>query len=202
MKKPILVVPKGRLYKSIKRLFELKGIDMPCEDTRQYYFPDWSEDCALFIAKPKAIPELMHSKFAEFGICGFDIMSNSEYSKDVELLKHTGLNKVKVCLCSKMSMDELTHLKRPVIVATEFDIIASHYFTKLGVPHYILNTAGSTEGYIDIGADCIIDVVETGETLRANGINIVDVITKTDTCIYEHSSLCDCWLPSNIHIVF
>ena len=65
-----------------------------------------------------------------------------------------------------------------------------------------MNTSGSTEGYIDIGADCIIDVVETGTTLKANGIKILSNIINTDTCIFEHASLMDCWLQTNIQKVY
>ena len=200
--KPILVIPKGRLYTGIKHMFNECNIELPNENIRQYYFPDWSDDCSLFIAKPKAIPELIASKFCEFGICGYDMVKNSEYENDIELLQHTGLNKVKICLCSKYNMNELKKLKRPVIVATEFETLANHYFNKLGIPYYILNTAGSTEGYINIGADCIIDVVETGETIRANNLNIIDTLIETDTCIFEHASLMDCWLPKNLQTVF
>ena len=102
-----------------------------------------------------------------------------------------------------MTLDELTSLKHPIICATEFETIAKHYFTnKMHCPYYILNTSGSTEGYIDIGADCIIDVVETGATLKANDIKILSNIINTDTCIFEHASLMDCWLPTNIQKVY
>lgn len=200
--KPTLAVPKGRLYTEIKKLFNSCDIDMPDEDTKQYYFPDWSDDCSLFIAKPKAIPELIANKFCEFGMCGYDIVKNYENEDCIEQVVTTNLNRVKLCLASKKSFEELKHLKRPVICATEYDIIANHYFTRYGIPHYVLNTTGSTEGYIDIGADCIIDVVETGKTLKANNINILDTLVDTYTCMFMHSSLMDCWLPKNIQTIY
>lgn len=202
MKKPILAIPKGRLYPAIKEMFEKCGIAMPDADTRQYYFPDWSEDCALFICKPKAVPELMHSKFVDFGFCGYDIMDDSEYTDEFACFLHTTKNEVRVCVCSQMTMKQLRNLKRPVIVATEFVTLATKYFTRLGIPHYILNTSGSTEGYISIGADCIVDVVETGETLRANNIDIIDTLILTDTCLFEHVYHCDAVLPENIQKFF
>lgn len=199
MKKPILVIPKGRLYNNIKELFESKGINLPESNVRQYFYPDWSDDCALFIAKPKAIPQLIHTKYAEFGFCGKDIFKNSEYESSVYNFYDTGLTSVKICLCAKnYTLDELLHLKRPIIVATEFTHIASTFFTQLGVPHYILDTTGSTEGYLDINADCIIDVVDTGETLKENNIDILKVLFESTTCLYEHRDLCDCTLPKNI----
>ena len=59
MSKSLLAIPKGRLYEGISNLFEEIGIILPPADTRQYYYPDFQKDCSLYIAKPKAIPELM-----------------------------------------------------------------------------------------------------------------------------------------------
>ena len=56
MKQPTLVLPKGRLYKSIKELFNKNNIELPDENSRQYFFENYFEDCNLFLAKPKAIP--------------------------------------------------------------------------------------------------------------------------------------------------
>ena len=162
---PTLILPKGRLYNDIQKFFQLKGFLLPDENSRQYYFPNWFEECNLFIAKPKAIPQLLYSKMAEFAFCGNDIINNSDYNQSIYPIYSTGLNKIKICLCSRLDKETLLHLKRPVIVASEFEIIASRYFTNLGVPHYIINTGGSTEGYLDLNADCIIDVVDTGKTL-------------------------------------
>lgn len=194
-----LVLPKGKLYNNIKELFQLKGLSLPNENCRQYFFSNWFEGCNLFIAKPKAIPQLLYSKIVEFAFCGTDIISNSDYNQSIYTIFSTGLNKVKICLCSRLNKETLLHLKRPVIVATEFEIIASKYFTDLGVPHYIINTGGSTEGYLDLNADCIIDVVDTGKTLKDNNIDIVDILFESETTLFGHVDLMDAWLPNVIN---
>lgn len=130
---PTLILPKGRLYNDIQKFFQLKGFLLPDENSRQYYFPNWFEECNLFIAKPKAIPQLLYSKMAEFAFCGNDIINNSDYNQSIYPIYSTGLNKIKICLCSRLDKETLLHLKRPVIVASEFEIIASRYFTNLGV---------------------------------------------------------------------
>lgn len=86
MTKPILVIPKGRLYKHIKELFLSKGISLPDADTRQYFYPDWSKDCALFIAKPKAVPQLIHTKYAELDTARKNLKSHRK-----KALKELGL---------------------------------------------------------------------------------------------------------------
>lgn len=196
MKQPTLVLPKGRLYKSIKELFNKKGIELPDENSRQYFFENYFEDCNLFLAKPKAIPQLIGSKICEFAFCGEDIILNSEYMSEIIQLKHfDDMNKIKIVLASKYeNFDDVT---KPIkVVATEFTKIASEYFGNTKhTPYYVLNTYGSTEGYTDICCDCIIDVCETGDTLRANGLYINDVISESCTALFTHVSLCDCMLP-------
>lgn len=195
---PTLVLPKGRLYNKLISFFQEKGFSLPEETTRQYHFPNWFGDCDLFLAKPKAIPQLLYSKMAEFAFCGYDIINNSDYTDCIYPLFSTGLNEIKICLCSRLSKEELFHMKRPVIVASEFEIIASRYFTNLGIPHYIISTGGSTEGYLDLKADCIIDVVDTGKTLKENNIDILDTLFVSDTKLFGHTELMDSWLPNVI----
>lgn len=136
---------------------------------------------------------------AEFAFCGNDIINNSDYNQSIYPIYSTGLNKIKICLCSRLDKETLLHLKRPVIVASEFEIIASRYFTNLGVPHYIINTGGSTEGYLDLNADCIIDVVDTGKTLKDNNISIIDILFKSETTLFGHIELMDSWFPNVIN---
>lgn len=93
-------------------------------------------------------------------------------------------------------------MKRPIIVATEYENLANQHFTEIGIPHYVLNTYGSTEGYIDLGADCIIDVVETGETLRQNNINIIDILGHSTLKMFGHAALIDSDYPKVIDEVF
>ena len=115
---------------------------------------------------------------------------------EIQQLKHfDDMNKIKIVLASKYkNFDDLT---KPIkVVATEFTKIASEYFGNIKhTPYYVLNTYGSTEGYTDICCDCIIDVCETGDTLRANGLYINDVIFESCTALFTHISLGDCMLP-------
>lgn len=107
---PTLILPKGRLYNDIQKFFQLKGFLLPDENSRQYYFPNWFEECNLFIAKPKAIPQLLYSKMAEFAFCGNDIINNSDYNQSIYPIYSTGLNKIKICLCSRLDKETLLHI--------------------------------------------------------------------------------------------
>lgn len=196
--RPLLAIPKGRLYPQIKELFESKGIKMPNVDTLQYYFPDWSEDCGLILLKPQSIPTLLQNKKIEFGFCGLDNILNSQCDDFVYKLMHTHCNEVKVCLCSTLTYEELMATKQPITVATELELLASKWLTENKRTHYIYNTHGATEAFTHLGMDAIIDVVETGATLKANGLQVIEEILTTDTCLFAHKDLCDCVLPDNI----
>ena len=201
---PTIVVPKGRLSEQIIRLFKIIGYELPdIERTRKYFYEQFFDDADLFFAKPKAVPNLINSRICEFGFCGDDIIADCEYSSSdfsvssIEKLCSLHLNEIEIDVASKHPdiLSRRSEIKRPLIVATEFPTISNHYFTKLGIPHYTLYTGGSTEGYVDIGADCIVDVVETGETLKANGIGIIDTIMKSSTSLFAHAELSECMLP-------
>lgn len=201
-KKPILAIPKGRLQDYVNLIAVNKiGLDINkvLNEKNKYFRNDVLENVDLFYAKPKAIPQLLYSRFVEFGFCGKDIMANSGYlDSDFVELCDTGLDKVSICLMSNKSKEELYSKNGPIIVATEYEILADNYFTKRGIPHYILNTSGSTEGYIDINADCIVDVVETGKTAEANGLKVIDVIMESTLCLYAISEIQDAWFPEEI----
>lgn len=173
---PTIALPKGRLYKQLYDFYDYIGITLPHPNTKKYFFEEYFDDCNLFIVKPKSIPQLINSKIIEFGFCGYDIVDNTDYNDSVIKIFDTNLNKVRLVVALRDNMNDLLKQKRPLIIATEYEVVATNYFTKLGVPHYVINTTGSTEGYIDVGADVIIDVVETGNTLVENGLTIYETL--------------------------
>lgn len=180
-----IAIPKGRLFNSV-----INTIIRNCDDTppiydRKYFYKDFfGKDINLFIAKPKAIPQLLESGLCDFGFCGYDIMM--EYMVDPSVVKEYAdldFNKIKIIIATEPNK-EILRLDRPLICATEFPNIASKYLTDRKISHYILNTVGCTEGYSFIGADCIVDVYETGETLSANGLIIRDTICESSTRLF------------------
>ena len=196
MSKITIAIPKGRLYEGVREFLASKGICiMSFEQTdRQYFFRDYfGNDINLFIAKPKAIPQLLESGMCQFGFCGKDIMEDSNSSMidegNIVMLKDTMMNSVDMVFAINPNVD-FNNLHRPIICATEFPNVATKYLVgKKGLSVYTLNTAGSTEGYVHVGADCIIDVCETGETIKANGLVINDILFRTSTCLYGLSNV-------------
>lgn len=167
-----IAVPKGRLYNDLKEFLAKMDIHLP-EENRQYFYKDFfGHGINLFIAKPRSIPQLLDSGLCQFGFCGRDIMENYNKGCTDKIIPfiNTKLNTVNVVYAVKANHD-LTTLKRPIICATEYPVIAEKYLVKQkGMSVYILDTTGATKGYVHIGADCIIDVCESGETIKANNL--------------------------------
>lgn len=194
-----LVLPTGRLYSPLVNYFLSEyNIELPKLEERKYFYKDFikDSDINLFLAKPKSIANLVGCGYADIGICGQDIILNSQYKNELEVISVLGDLKVRISLCSKKTKEELLSLKRPILVATEYDIIATEYFEKIGHPYYIFQTFGSTEGYVDLqDVDCIIDIVQTGKSLKSNNISELEVIAESSTVIFKRKN-------NNININF
>lgn len=189
----VIVLPKGRLYGQLMEMFKKIGIALPDVDKiRQYYWKGYFADgIDLFIAKPKAIPQLLDSGLCQYGFCGRDIMLESlvltnNGNDTIKEMCDTNLNKISIVLAAKKG-EGFIPKNRPIICASEFPNIAGMHFMKSGLSHYILDTGGSTEGYPYIGADCIVDVCETGTTIESNGLEIKEVVTESSTVFYGRS---------------
>lgn len=182
-----LVIPSGRLYNSLKDKLSEYNVILPFEHERKYFNADFfGKGQNLFIAKPKSIANLVGNNHVDFGICGEDIIYNSEFINELEIIKDFSLHQVKICLCSRLSKEELFKLNRPIVVATEYELIAHNYFMKNRHPYYVLQTFGGTEGYVDLmGVDCIIDIVESGNTLRKNDIHMLEEIITSSTVLFK-----------------
>lgn len=179
-----IAVPKGRLLTHVNYLFGRIGAHIPNDKNwREYYIhlPQFQQEVNIFIAKPKAIPQLLESGLCQFGFCGSDIMTESLFNP-VEIYD-TQYSKVDIVLATRKDMKSFPK-NRPIICATEFPNIASSYFSSKGLAHYILNTSGSTEGYCYIGADCVVDICDTGKTIEDNGLEVKEVLTTSSLKLY------------------
>lgn len=194
-----LALPTGRLYPTLIEYFHDKlGIDLPKLEERKYFYNNFikDSDVNLFLAKPKSIANLVGCGYADIGVCGEDIILNSQYKNELEVIYVLGGFKVRISLCSRKTKEELFALKRPILVATEYDLIATEYFEKTGHPYYVFQTFGSTEGYVDLqDVDCIIDIVQTGKSLKSNNISELEVIAESSTVLFKRKD-------SNIDINF
>jgi len=124
------------------------------------------------------------------GFTGRDILKDTVYEGLVELVD-TKLNQVKIMAAAADEKILRSPPARPLVVATEFAFLADRWLSELGLAHVILHSHGSTEAYCPRFADLIVDVVETGDTLRANGLTPIHDFGPSSTVMITRQALTD-----------
>ncbi len=175
--KPMLniALPKGRLGEKVYAMFEKAGFECPSikENNRKLIFEN--EDCCVryFWAKPSDVAIYVARGAADVGVAGKDILL--EYKPDIyELLDlKTGNCRMAVAAPRGFRDDPSRTLK----VATKFSNIASAYYASLGREIDIIHLNGSIELAPILGlSDVIVDIVETGTTLKENNLEVFETI--------------------------
>lgn len=162
-----VAMPKGRIYKQASKLFREAGLPIPSDfdDTRKLIIELPEVGMEFIMAKPVDVPTYVEYGVADIGIVGKDVLM--EEDKDVYELLDLGIAK---CRMSVISMPDWKPTINPR-VATKYPNVASAYFRELGQQVEVIKLNGSIELAPMIGlADRIVDMVETGETLRENGL--------------------------------
>ena len=167
-----VALPKGRLGDKVYDL--LAGIGYGCPEdynaTRKLVVENPEAGIRYFLVKPSDVAIYVEHGAADVGIVGKDILT--EASADVYELLDTGLGKCRMCVAAPA--DYKDDPSRPVRVATKFVSIAKSYYASMGRDIDIIKLNGSIELAPILGlSDVIVDIVETGTTLRENGLKVV-----------------------------
>ncbi len=177
MEKLTIALPKGRLLKeSVNLLLEADLIEEPLEEGRKLLLE--TERFRILLAKPKDVPTLVESGYADLGVSGFDTLWESG-SKVFELLD-LGIGYCKICVAGFPESKELYENLSSVKVATKYPRIAREHFERKGIKPFIYYMNGSVELAPLIGmTDFILDLVQTGRTLRENGLVVIEEIAES-----------------------
>ena len=164
-----VALPKGRLGDQVYDMFEEAGIDCPDikEDTRKLFFENEEKGVRFFWVKPSDVAVYVGRGAADIGIAGKDILL--EHQPDVYELLDLGLGKCRMMVAAPKEFrdNEDTTLR----VATKFPNIAERYYVGKSRDIDIIELHGSIELAPLLGlSDVIVDIVETGNTLKANGL--------------------------------
>ena len=167
-----VALPKGRLGDKIYDL--LAGIGYGCPEdynaTRKLVVENPAAGIRYFLVKPSDVAIYVEHGAADVGIVGKDILT--EASADVYELLDTGLGRCRMCVAAPADYQD--DPSRPVRVATKFVNIAKSYYASIGRDIDIIKLNGSIELAPILGlSDVIVDIVETGTTLRENGLRVV-----------------------------
>lgn len=175
-----LALAKGRTAKDSIKLLNKAGIYFPDfhEKSRKLVF--FSEDQAIKMIYVKAVDVTTYVEqgAADVGIVGKDNILESEADVYELLDLKLGMCKFSIASLHKKTIEKGT----PVKVASKYPIVTRNYFKKLGVPVEIIKLNGSVELAPIIGlADYILDIVETGNTIRENGLTIIADVDDIST---------------------
>lgn len=167
-----VALPKGRLGDKVYNL--LARIGYGCTEdynaTRKLVVENPEAGIRYFLVKPSDVAIYVEHGAADVGIVGKDILT--EASADVYELLDTGLGKCRMCVAAPNDYQD--DPSRPVRVATKFVNIAKNYYASIGRDIDIIKLNGSIELAPILGlSDVIVDIVETGTTLRENGLKVV-----------------------------
>lgn len=170
---------KGRLANKTLELFEEIGItceEMKDKDSRKLIFVNEELKLKFFLAKGPDVPTYVEYGAADIGVVGKDTILE-ENRKCYEVLD-LGFGKCRMCVCGPESAKELLKHHEMIRVATKYPHIAKDYFyNKKQQTVDIIKLNGSIELAPIVGlADVIVDIVETGSTLKENGLVVLEEV--------------------------
>lgn len=170
-----VALPKGRLGEKVYSMFEAAGYDCAAikENTRKLIFENAEVGIRYFWVKPSDVAIYVERGAADIGVAGKDILL--EYSPDVYELLDMNLGKCRMAVAAKKDFFDDT--QKTLKVATKFPNIASDYYKSICRDIDIIKLNGSIEIAPILGlSDVIVDIVETGATLKENDLDVVKTI--------------------------
>jgi len=182
-----IALPKGRLGEKVYEMFEKAGYDCPSihEKNRKLIFENKEKDICFFWVKPSDVNIYVERGAADIGVAGKDILL--EYEPDVYELVDLDIGKCMMAEAARNGyIDQIQRTKR---VATKFENIARNYYASIGRDIDIIHLNGSIELAPILGlSDVIVDIVETGTTLKENDLAVVEKIVDISARLIANKS--------------
>lgn len=183
-----VALPKGRLGDKVYRLFAQIGFECPAmdEDNRKLVFTNEKQGVSYLLVKPADVAIYVEHGAADIGVVGKDVLL--ETAPDVYELLDLGFGKCRLAVAAKNGWTE--DLRLPLRVATKYPNVSAAYYGACNRQIEIIKLNGSIELAPILGlSDVIVDIVETGTTLRENDLSVVcDVAPSSARLIANKSS--------------
>ena len=170
-----IALPKGRLGEKVYAMFEAAGFECPSikEQNRKLIFENEAVGVRYFWVKPSDVAIYVERGAADIGVAGKDILL--EYEPDVYELFDLDIGKCRMAVAAKNDFRD--DPQKTLRVATKFSNIARNYYTAQGRDIDIIHLNGSIEIAPILGlSDVIVDIVETGTTLKENNLSVFETI--------------------------
>ncbi len=182
-----VALPKGRLGNKVYRALEAIGYECPAvlEESRQLVFVNEQKQVSYLLVKPSDVAIYVERGAADLGVAGRDTLIES--GADVYELLDLGFGRCRMCVAAKNGWQDDERL--PLRVATKYPRIASDYFDGKSRRIDIIRLSGSIELAPLLGlSDVIVDIVETGGTLRENDLRVVEEILPISARLIANKS--------------
>ncbi|MBC3887698.1 ATP phosphoribosyltransferase [Acetobacterium paludosum] len=166
---------KGRVAKKAIELLVALGyiFEDYSEKSRKLIFTDTTGTVEFFLVKSPDVPIYVEKGAADIGIVGKDVLM--EHPAQVYEMLNLNIGRCKMCVAGFKDRPILYGKK--LVVGTKYPVIAKEYFHTKGQSVDIIKLNGSVELAPLIGlSDCIVDIVESGNTLKENGLNVLEEI--------------------------
>ena len=182
-----IALPKGRLGEQVYDRFARAGFPCPAllEDTRKLIFENPDAMVRYFWVKPSDVAIYVERGAADIGVAGKDILL--EYAPEVYELLDLELGRCTMAVAAPSGFRD--DMRRTLRVATKFSHIAEDYYAACGRDIDIVHLNGSIEIAPILGlTDVIVDIVETGATLRENRLEVIETIVPISARLIANKS--------------
>ena len=168
-----VALPKGRLGDKVYEMFEAAGFPCPDirENNRKLIFENKAEDLRFFAVKPMDVAIYVERGAADVGVVGKDVLA--EFSPEIYELLDLGIGRCRMAVAAPAGFQDtgLGALR----VATKYPAVARDWYAARGRDIDVIRLKGSIEIAPKLGlSDVIVDIVETGATLRENGLAVIE----------------------------
>lgn len=182
-----IALPKGRLGEKVYDMFEKAGFPCPSikENNRKLIFENEVIGVRYFWVKPSDVAIYVERGAADIGVAGKDILL--EYEPDIYELLDLGIGKCRMAVAAKKDFRD--DPSRTLRVATKFSNIACNHYLSKGRDIDIIHLNGSIEiaPILEL-SDVIVDIVETGTTLKENDLTVVETVVPISARLIANKS--------------
>ena len=182
-----IALPKGRLGEKVYAMFEKAGFKCPSikENNRKLIFENIDKGVRYFWVKPSDVSIYVERGAADIGVAGKDILL--EYKPDIFELLDLDIGKCRMAVAAKKDFTD--DMQKTLRVATKFSNITKNYYASKGRDIDIIHLNGSIEIAPILGlSDVIVDIVETGTTLKENDLEVKEEIVPISARLIANKS--------------
>jgi len=183
-----IALPKGSLEEQTLQLF--READLEVRRTDRDYNPRIADPRIgkVKILRPQEIPTYVEMGYFDMGITGLDwVKESGAHVKELAKLPYskTGEGNVKIVVAVHRdeNINEIAEVRPDSRVTTEYPVLTRQFFGKLGIPVQLFHSFGASEAKVPDLMDVVVDLTETGTTLRRNGLKIIGEIMESHTLV-------------------